>query len=91
MYRIIEGRGTGKTLRLMLLAKENNGILVCSNPYAMEQKAKAYGFTGFRIIGYHDYLNDIYDLKSEPCFIDELEDFVKWIGNDLSGYTLSLE
>ena len=91
MYRIIEGRGTGKTLRLMLLAKENNGVLVCSNPYAMEQKARAYGLTGFQIIGYHDYLNDIYDWKTAPCFIDELEEFVKWIGNDLSGYTLSLE
>ena len=32
MYRIIENRGTGKTSRLMLLAKENNAIFVCSNP-----------------------------------------------------------
>ena len=47
MYRIIEGRGTGKTLRLMLLAKENNGVIVCSNPHAMRQKAIAYGLTGF--------------------------------------------
>ena len=35
MYRIIEGRGTGKTSRLMLLAKEADGVIVCSNPYAM--------------------------------------------------------
>ena len=91
MYRIIEGRGTGKTLQLMLLAKENNGIFVCSNPYAMEQKARAYGLTGFRIVSYHDYLNDIYDWSKEKCFIDELEEFVKYIGNNLTGYTLSLE
>ena len=32
MYKIIDKRGTGKTLRLMLLAKENNGIVVCSSP-----------------------------------------------------------
>jgi hypothetical protein len=32
MYRIIDGRGTGKTSRLMLLAKENNGVIVCANP-----------------------------------------------------------
>lgn len=91
MYRIIEGRGTGKTLRLMLLAKENNGILVCSNPYAMKQKAQAYGLTGFEIVGYHDYINDIYDYKTQKCFVDELEELVKYLGNDLSGYTLSLE
>ena len=27
MYKIIDGRGTGKTGRLMLLAKENNEIV----------------------------------------------------------------
>jgi hypothetical protein len=39
MYRIIEGRGTGKTSRLMLLAKKNNATFVCENPRAMEYKA----------------------------------------------------
>ena len=31
MYRIIDGRATGKTSRLMLLAKENDGIVVCKD------------------------------------------------------------
>ena len=35
MYRIIDTRASGKTSRLMLLAKENNGVFVCANPYAM--------------------------------------------------------
>lgn len=35
MYRIIDGRASGKTSRLLLLAKENNGIVVCANPSAM--------------------------------------------------------
>ena len=39
MYRIIDKRSSGKTSRLMLLAKENNGIIVCRNPKAMEEKA----------------------------------------------------
>ena len=30
MYRIIDKRGTGKTSRLMLLAKEENAIIACS-------------------------------------------------------------
>lgn len=91
MYRIIEGRSTGKTLRLMLLAKENNGILVCANPYAMREKAHAYGLTGFDIVSYHDYFNDIYDFKTKKCFVDELESLVKYMGNNLSGYTISVE
>ena len=39
MYRIIDGRGTGKTSRLLLLAKENNGIVVCAYPEWMREKA----------------------------------------------------
>ena len=90
MYRIIEGRGTGKTLRLMLLAKENNGVIVCSNPHAMRQKAIAYGLTGFDIISYNDYHNADYDLN-KPCFIDELENYIRYLGGNISGYTISLE
>ena len=41
MYRIIDNRGSGKTGRLMLLAKENDAIIACANPHAMEQKALA--------------------------------------------------
>lgn len=90
MYRIIEGRGTGKTSRLMLLAKENDGIIVCSNPYAMQSKANDYGLTGFDIISYEDYFQHNYDY-AKKCFIDELEGYVKFLGNNLSGYTLSTE
>ena len=50
MYRIIEGRGTGKTSRLMLFAKENNAIFVCGNPDAMRYKAKAYGIDSVNFI-----------------------------------------
>lgn len=92
MYRIIEGRGTGKTLRLMLLAKENNGVIVCSNPHAMRQKAIAYGLTGFDIISYDDYFSHLEDYKETKSFIDELETyFTKYLGANLGGYSISLE
>ena len=90
MYRIIDDRGSGKTSRLMLLAKENNGVFVCSNPHAMTAKAHAYGLTGFDIISYEDYFKHNYDY-CKKCFIDELELYVQALGNDLSGYTLSQE
>ena len=56
MYRIIDGRGTGKTSRLMLLAKETNGTIVCGNPKAMREKALAYGIVGIDFISYNDFL-----------------------------------
>ena len=43
MIRVIDGRGSGKTSKLMEIAKENNAMFVCSNPQAMEVKARAYG------------------------------------------------
>ena len=45
MYRIIDNRSSGKTSRLMLLAKETGSIIACMNPSAMRQKAYAYGIT----------------------------------------------
>lgn len=90
MYRIIDTRGSGKTSRLMLLAKENNGVFVCENPHAMEAKAKAYGLTGFDIISYYDYFNHNYEY-GKACFIDELDRYVKYLGNNVSGYSLSLD
>ena len=54
MYRIIDGRSTGKTSRLLLLAKENNGIVVCAYPEWMKEKAYKYGLVGIDFISY-DY------------------------------------
>jgi hypothetical protein len=90
MYRIIDGRGTGKTGRLMLLAKENNAIIACSNPYAMEQKALAYGITGIDFISYEDYNSHGYPY-GRMVYVDELEGYVRFLGNNLSGYTLTNE
>ena len=42
MYRIIDGKGTGKTGRLLLLAKENDGIVVCANPTKTREQAHHY-------------------------------------------------
>ena len=90
MYRIIEGRGTGKTSRLMLLAKENNAIFVCSNPPAMREKAKYYGINGIEFVSYHDFVTNVYDGN---YVVDEMEGFLNTImgTNSLIGYTISIE
>ena len=90
MYRIIEGRATGKTSRLLLLAKEHNAIFVCSNPWAMRKKAEYYGIDGINFVSYHDFVTNVYEGN---YVIDELEGFLKaTMGkNNLIGYTLSVE
>ncbi len=89
MYQIIGPRGSGKTNKLMQLAKDNDGILVCANPDAMRVKSYDYGLIGFDIISYTDYVKHRYD-NHKPIFIDEIDTFVKSLGLNLNGYTLTI-
>ncbi len=93
MIRIIEDKDTGKTRRLMEECAKVNGVFVCANPSRMIFKARDYGLFGFDIISYYDYVNGVHDYRYTKCFIDELENFVYEVsnGNNLSGYTISLE
>ena len=89
MYRIIESRSSGKTSRLMLLAKETNSAIACSNPSAMKTKAYAYGITGIDFIPYSDLFNGYY---TGNVLIDELEEFVKgYTDANITGYSLTNE
>ena len=89
MYRIIDSRSSGKTSRLMLLAKETNSAIACYNPPAMCQKAYAYGITGIEFIPYSDLFNGYYDGN---VLIDELEHFVtEFIDAKITGYSLTNE
>lgn len=93
MIRIIDNRGTGKTSQLMLIAKENNSIFVCSNPSAMRAKAQAYGIEGIEFSSYNDFIHN-YDPEVQSYVVDELESFINSIfstGPQLIGYTLSKE
>lgn len=102
MYRIIDGRGSGKTNRLMLLAKENGATLVCSNPRAMEAKAHAYGIVGIDFMSYADAIDHMRypdsrhtaENRRPAMVVDELEEFVQCalgMNGPLIGYTLSNE
>ena len=89
MNRIIDGRSTGKTSRLMLLAKENNAAIACSNPAVMRTKAYAYGITGIDFIPYSDLFEGKYE---GDVLIDEIDLFVRYfIDANLIGYSLTDE
>lgn len=94
MYRIIDGRGTGKTGRLMLLAKESNAIFVCSNTKAMETKARVYGITGILFMSYYEFNKTISEkgYLNRYVVIDDLESYVDYTISptfNLVGYTIS--
>ena len=94
MYQIIDGRSTGKTSRLMLLAKENNGIIVCLDPNTMKRKAIGYGLVGIEFMSYYDFLHPETKIPSDtPVYIDNLEVLASYITHKingrLDGYTIS--
>lgn len=89
MYRIIDGRGTGKTSRLLLLAKENDGIIVCKSPELMREKSYRYGITGIDFISY-DSFNPLH-YYNKPVYIDELDLYLHELNKDIQGYTISNE
>jgi hypothetical protein len=73
----------------MLLAKETNSAIACSNPSAMKTKAYAYGITGIDFIPYSDLFNGYY---TGNVLIDELEEFVKgYTDANITGYSLTNE
>lgn len=88
MYRIIDKRATGKTSKLMLLAKENAGIVVCRDPNIMKDKAYHYGITGINFISYKEFFHSH---PIQPCYIDEIDLFLKSISENVDGYTISNE
>lgn len=86
MKRIIDKRGTGKTKQLLEYAWSNGGVVVCSNPCSMKQKAEAYGFYGLKFISYNEYY--YHPLTEEKFVIDELE---RILPNNITGYTITNE
>lgn len=93
MTRIIEARSTGKTKRLMELAKAENAIFVCGNAELMCQKAYEYGITGVTFMEYAEFLSPYRHTPADMKYVvDELENFMANIGSyhsQLIGYTIS--
>lgn len=94
MIRIIDKRATGKTSRLMLLAKETGAILVCQCPEIYKAKAERYGIIGLDFVSYRDYFYELEKRKGgkyqgREVLIDELELFLKALDSHINGYSLS--
>jgi len=59
---IVDGRGTGKTKKLIDIATEEHATIVCENPERMLSKLHAYGKSGIFVISYEDF----FDTSSRP-------------------------
>ena len=80
MIKITGTRSTGKTGRLLLLAKENNGVIVCENVETMKNKAYRYGLVGIDFISYKIYIDTIKEIVKlsniQQEALDEIETII---------------
>ena len=87
---IVAERSTGKTRKIIELAKEKNAAVICKNPMAMARKAEAYGILGVQFVSYDEAVNLLHD-DFDFCdnfVIDEVKEFLDFLfaGNCL-GFT----
>lgn len=89
MIKIIGDSSTGKTGRLFLLAKENNGIIICKNSENMRIKAYSYGLTGIDFINYEAYIENMKraEPNNRPVYIDDMSEFLRAYNKNIVGYT----
>ena len=88
MFRIIDGRGTGKTCRAILLAKEYDGVVASKSPKAIIERANYLGLSNIRSCSSQDVIDKNYP-QGKRIFIDDIECFAEHCAPGLLGYSLS--
>ena len=88
MIRIIDEPGTGKTHKLIQIAKENNGVILCEDPNLLREKAYSYGITGVDFLSYEEYF--VIDLN-RPVYVDEISKFILLFDRNFAGYTETID
>ena len=89
MYQIIDYKNTGKTSRLLLLAKEHNGLIVCANPERLREKALFFGIVGIDFVSYEEYFHN--DFSTRMIFIDDISAFLNHFDINIKGFTATKE
>lgn len=92
MYRIIDDRCTGKTTRLICLAKRYNAILVSACPQCVIEKCKELGFKEpVEVVDYKGFLSSRYLKKERKFLIDDMNGFLHTLCSGIIGYTDNIE
>lgn len=76
---IIDKNCTGKTRKMLEMAKESGATVICKYPLHMQSKSNAYGLYGLKFVGYEDFLAG--SCNGEKVAIDELGDFMAYFFN----------
>ena len=90
MKQIIDKRGSGKSSRLLLMAKQHGSTVVCHYPSRLKEKALMYGITGVDFMDYETFLTQPKDAYTS-YYIDDISDFLKFIHTGVIGYSDSID
>lgn len=95
MIKIIDKQGTGKTKKLLELAQDNNGVIICDSPNKMRERAFDYGITGIDYVTYEDYWFNTIEteefIAGRKVYIDKVSNFLAAYDADINGYTDCME
>ena len=93
MYKIVNGKGTGKTKALLVKAHDDGAIVFCKDAESMIERARGYGLLNMDIRNYPTLLelNELWNSDSK-VYIHNIDDFLKfYFGNLVKGYTMTYE
>lgn len=90
MFKIIDGRATGKTTQLVCLAKEFNYTIVSNNPKYVYSICNKLGIQGIEIISYRNFLNNS-KYENKKYLIDDCSSFLRTVNSNIVGYSDSKE
>ena len=87
---IIGENGSGKTRRLLEVARDGGAIVVCKHPLHMQNKANSYGIYGLKFISYEEVNMDM--IENDKVAVDELNEFFKYrFGVELDSFTMTVD
>ena len=94
MLRIFDKQSTGKTQKLLSYAKDNNCVVICSNPARMKDKALRYNLGSIECLSYEEFIGRYKYGVMDPAdyLIDEPEKLLnllfinnaKFVGFDMT-------
>ena len=95
MKIIARPQGTNKTKELLELANKNHGMVLTTEPHALQVKADSYGFKNIEFVDWANLLYNDYD-ASRPLYIHKAGDVFKTymkldFGLELEGFSITME
>lgn len=90
MIKLIGERGSGKTGKLIELAAEQGGTIVCKNPNHIVEKGYSMGITSLNVVSYVQYLASK-DAVNGPVFVDDMDALLEAIDPRIAGFTAARE